>query len=119
MDKGHYYSFEGTGSKVWELIVDSHEESEIYKYFSGNYRGDKEHIQKTIVDFLAIMESEELIRRNNDDEIPAPVDMLRSDEEKEEMFTDPAFQKFTDMEDLLLLDPIHDVDESGWPSLKN
>jgi hypothetical protein len=24
-------------------------------------------------------------------------------------------QKFTDMQDLLLLDPIHEVDESGWP----
>ena len=27
-------------------------------------------------------------------------------------------QKFTDMEDMLLLDPIHDVDETGWPNLK-
>ena len=30
----------------------------------------------------------------------------------------PAMQVFTDMEDILLLDPIHDVDydASGWPS---
>ena len=25
------------------------------------------------------------------------------------------FERFTDMQDLLLLDPIHDVDETGWP----
>jgi hypothetical protein len=24
--------------------------------------------------------------------------------------------KYTDMEELLLLDPIHDVDETGWPN---
>jgi hypothetical protein len=26
------------------------------------------------------------------------------------------FEVFTDLEDLLVLDPIHDLDESGWPS---
>jgi hypothetical protein len=28
---------------------------------------------------------------------------------------DPKLEKYTDMEDLLLLDPIHDVQEVGWP----
>ena len=27
----------------------------------------------------------------------------------------PALERFTDMEDLLLLDPVHDVEEMGWP----
>lgn len=27
----------------------------------------------------------------------------------------PTLERFTDMEDLLLLDPIHDVEEMGWP----
>ena len=31
-------------------------------------------------------------------------------------FAAPVLHKYTDMEDLLLLDPIHDVDESGWPN---
>jgi hypothetical protein len=26
-----------------------------------------------------------------------------------------VLQKYTDMADLLLLDPIHEVDEQGWP----
>ncbi len=35
--------------------------------------------------------------------------------------TADAFIKYTDMQDLLLADPIHEVDESGWPvvNLKN
>jgi hypothetical protein len=28
------------------------------------------------------------------------------------------FEKYTDMESLLLADPIHEVDEQGWPKLK-
>ncbi len=27
----------------------------------------------------------------------------------------PTVQKYDDLEDLLLLDPIHEVDEAGWP----
>jgi hypothetical protein len=27
----------------------------------------------------------------------------------------PLFEKFTDMRDILLLDPVHDVDDRGWP----
>ena len=32
--------------------------------------------------------------------------------------TDIAFTKYLDMEDLLLADPIHEVDSSGWPKLR-
>lgn len=31
---------------------------------------------------------------------------------------DPAFVKYTDMSDILLADPIHDVDDEGWPKLR-
>ena len=35
-------------------------------------------------------------------------------------FQSPEIQKFTDMEDLLLIDPIHEVDEeAGWPNIKD
>ena len=27
----------------------------------------------------------------------------------------PVLHKYTDLQDLLLLDPIHDTDEAGWP----
>jgi hypothetical protein len=34
---------------------------------------------------------------------------------KESKFEKPGLQKYSDMQDLLLLDPIHEVDEMGWP----
>ena len=30
-------------------------------------------------------------------------------------FNSPTLQKFTDMQELLLVDPIHEVSEEGWP----
>lgn len=32
------------------------------------------------------------------------------------VFETPPFERYTDMQQLLLLDPIHDVDDSGWPA---
>jgi len=34
-------------------------------------------------------------------------------------FQPPTLNKYTDMRDMLLLDPIHDVGESGWPVPKS
>lgn len=31
------------------------------------------------------------------------------------LFEPPILEVFTDLQDILLLDPIHDVDEAGWP----
>jgi hypothetical protein len=33
-------------------------------------------------------------------------------------FVPPSLAKFQDMQDLLLLDPIHETDEPGWPARK-
>jgi hypothetical protein len=43
---------------------------------------------------------------------PLPADVLPA------AFVAPVLHKHTDMQDLLLLDPIHEVDETGWPSVK-
>jgi len=33
-------------------------------------------------------------------------------------FAAPVLQKYDDMQDLIMLDPIHEVDDSGWPARK-
>ena len=30
-------------------------------------------------------------------------------------FEAPSLEKYTDMQDLVLLDPVHEVDQTGWP----
>ena len=34
-------------------------------------------------------------------------------------YTSPEVETFSDMQEILLLDPVHDVDKSGWPISKN
>ena len=35
-----------------------------------------------------------------------------------QVFSPPVVEKYTDMQDLVLLDPVHEVDERGWPHAK-
>jgi hypothetical protein len=32
------------------------------------------------------------------------------------VYKPPAIERFDDLEELLVLDPIHEVDEAGWPA---
>jgi hypothetical protein len=41
--------------------------------------------------------------------VPNPAPKLRA-------YKPPAIERFDDLEELLVLDPIHEVDEAGWPA---
>lgn len=41
---------------------------------------------------------------------PDPAQELRA-------YKPPAIERFDDLEELLVLDPIHEVDEAGWPAI--
>jgi hypothetical protein len=55
--------------------------------------------------------SEELLR-----ESPAePTEAVLEQTGEALVYAKPELQVYSDMKDLLLLDPIHDVSEEGWP----
>jgi len=45
-----------------------------------------------------------------DDEVAAPA--------SDGPFVAPVLERYEDMQDFLLVDPIHEVDDSGWPNKK-
>ena len=50
---------------------------------------------------------------------PPPPDAVKSPSIPRAPFHPPVLNVFSDMQDLLLLDPIHDVDATGWPMPKS
>jgi hypothetical protein len=70
-----------------------------------------------IVPFVAMLEEANLIiatpeTASSDGAAPPP--WLA---ELSPVYAQPLLETYTEMQDLLLLDPIHDVGEAGWPSL--
>ena len=80
----------------------------------------KEEIESTILAFVAELINESLLVKATE-ELP-PDDTSEIEEllkKSAKNFTPPKVNKYSDMQDLLLLDPIHDVDEKGWPESKD
>jgi len=77
------------------------------------YRESPETVSGPTLDFLSRLIKEGLVAPADDeDDItairPRPIGA-------ENAFSAPLLEKYSDMQELLLLDPIHEVGERGWP----
>ena len=120
-DTGNYYSLNSVGKDIWSCIERNLNLSAIVGEISAKYMADEKNILEDIYKFLTDLKLEELILLNTDDknsfakaeEKPSP------DKGNEKLkYEKPGLQKYTDMKEMLLLDPIHEVDETGWPATK-
>jgi hypothetical protein len=99
---GAYYAFDAAATVLWTQL------------WQGNTLAppivDDEKVTM-LAGFLRYLVQEELMH------LASPVPELVPDDGEALVFS--GIEKFTDMEDLLVLDPIHDIDldGSGWPTV--
>jgi hypothetical protein len=118
---GNYYSLEKVGAEVWNLIALGKEISEIVASIHYRYASEKSEIDQSIKNLIDNLLKEYLVvPANGDRHIDLDTDRrVELDQSSSEAkFESPVLQKYTDMQDLLLLDPIHDTDETGWPNIR-
>jgi len=116
LDSGNYYSLESIGADIWDSIDLEASLPDIIGVISRKYEGDQNSIIDGIDLFISQLLEEELIGTQEPKE-PLTKSITNPSVKLEEKspFTAPVLIKFTDMQDLLLLDPIHEVNEQGWP----
>jgi len=116
LDSGNYYSLVDAGSFIWGLIDQGASASEVQNLVSQTYHGDASDIDQGVQDLLAQLQQESLIVPVDGAESFEQTQVLPSNNGHEKpSFNPPSLNKYSDMQELLLLDPIHDVDEAGWP----
>jgi hypothetical protein len=115
MANGKYYSIDKVGADIWGLIENGANLSQIIEIVSHLYEGSRDGIETSIKRLIAEMEEEALILAKESTDSTAYTPAPAPSRQKLQ-FEDPILHKYTDMEELLLLDPIHDVDETGWPN---
>ena len=115
LDSGNYYSLVDVGSFIWGLVERGASAGEVQDVILRTYQGDAAQVNRGVQDLLAELQQENLI---------VPVDgavtfdttqVLSGNGHEKPAFNPPQLHKYSDMQELLLLDPIHDVDEAGWP----
>ena len=101
LESGSYFSARGSAFQIWHWIVDGFSLAQMLESVRLEDRSGVEA-------YVAQLLQENLIYPN----LPAPPRPLPS---QPLTLVDIHLEKSTDLQELLTLDPIHDVDESGWP----
>lgn len=117
LETGRYYALKRESSDIFKLCLKQASTAEIIAAVSTNYTSESpDDISNSIHDFLEKLKEEGIIVETTARQDSAPSPFLEAAEKQ--AFSNPAFEVHNDMQDLLMLDPVHDVDDAGWPSLK-
>lgn len=119
LNNGNYYSLAQSGSLIWAGIQQRATMGELRDWLHQRYTGDAEVMELELERLVQALEEEDLIRRLPPHEAqPASAPPLPA--EGQTTYQTPVFERFTDMGDLLLLDPVHETEEEkGWPHAKS
>ena len=122
LDTGNYYSLNRVGADIWSLIGIGITVHHIVEDIACRYAGERQAIGPSVLQFINELREEALIITDSSqmNETKAkPVTRNCAEQITEKLvFETPLLQKYSDMQDLLLLDPIHEVDDAGWPNAK-
>lgn len=113
LDTGSYYTVDQGGARIWSLLIRGLSVAEIADHFERAKPGHVPDVRSTVAGFVEDLKTEGLIRIAADG---APNTMTDPPGVAGQTLEPPRLLKFTDMENLLLLDPVHEVDETGWPT---
>ncbi|NUQ37373.1 MAG: PqqD family protein [Caldilineales bacterium] len=114
LDSGAYYSLRDAGALIWRLIEQGAAFPQLVGELAQRYEGTEAGIAAGARNLIAELQGEGLILAG---QAAAPGAFSLPAHNGRPPFQPPALEKYTDMADLLLLDPIHEVDEGqGWPA---
>ena len=109
---GSYYSLAGSGPAVWEVLGNGASEAEIGAALRDRFDADGETIAGAVSALLGELRESGLIVS---DELPGEPAPTAGGAGEKAPFEAPRLERYTDMKDYFLLDPIHEVDTAGWP----
>jgi hypothetical protein len=115
---GNYYSLKGAGADVWDVLQSSPglSESAITAEVARRFDHASEAVVHEIAAFLEQLRREDLVAVTDNGAVPGSSGVAAGASGK--LFERPLLEKYTDMQDLVLLDPVHEVDATGWPHPK-
>ncbi len=111
LGRGLYFSLDDLGSRIWAALVSGCSSRDITEVCTSRLSAEAGQGFQDLLDQLL---AEQLL-------VPAAGDGTANGAATfldgfEDAYAPPRLSKYTDMEQLLLLDPIHEVDETGWPN---
>ena len=118
-ENGFYYSLSPSGSDILRLLEDGCPVEDLVHGLVGNSH-DISQMEVLIESFVQRLTSEGIVvDRASDHPFDTNGEHRAPLYAESAVFLPPALDRFDDVRDLLLIDPIHQVDEEyGWPKAK-
>ena len=114
MASGRYHAAMGVGSTVWEAILAGFSMEDIVSEVGKRHTDLPAEAADQIHQFIEQLVAAGLIVE--DGEVQAkPSDDQKNGPETTTPWATPSLESHDDLADLLLLDPVHEVTEAGWP----
>ena len=115
LDTGTYYNLVDVALDIWQGLEVGATVDQIADALCGVYTITMDASREAVDGFLASLLAEEILALADDAAEPTSPPFQLADRTGR-TFMPPVLTTHTNMSDLLMLDPIHDVDEQGWPS---
>ncbi|MBN8598227.1 MAG: PqqD family protein [Planctomycetes bacterium] len=110
MDSGVYFSLRGASCSAWSILSGTCSAAELAAGLRRACTGcPSAGLEHEAAEFIEALKKENLLVESSGP--GSEVEPVPS------AYAPLQFEKFTDMQDLLLADPIHEVSEAGWPVL--
>lgn len=112
LDSGTYYALNETGSAIWDRVIAGSPEENVASEIAQAYGTETAAAAAAVSSLIADLQGHGLIVPGDGGAPPAGP---ATNGTAPGSWSEPTLTAFTDMQELLLLDPIHEVDDSGWP----
>jgi len=118
VEDGTYYSLRDTAADVWALLASGAGVQKIVEALRARYDADLAEIRAGVEYLLRDLLEEGIVSPDPEATAEAGDALPEAAEATRTPFVRPALERFTDMKDLLLLDPIHEGGDTGWPIVR-
>lgn len=111
---GTYFSLQGAAPAIWNGLAAGEGAEQIVARLESLYTVNEFEARAAVRSFLAQLAGEQLIApaaSATPRAAPSPLEVAA----EPAAFAAPMLERYTDMQDIILLDPVHKVDDQGWP----
>jgi hypothetical protein len=109
---GSYYSGSGPAADLWTLFSQGASIEEAARKLASEYSTDEESVLDDINRCVGFLLERGLLKGNG---LASSAAKLALPEMVRQAWIAPRFDEYTDMWDLIKLDPIHEAGDVGWP----
>jgi hypothetical protein len=111
---GTYFSLQGSAPAIWNALSQGHNDQQIVSRLQSLYGPEAPELESAVTSFVQELLDCGLVAPGDGAAAEAAAEPVGS--EQSEAFAAPRLERYTDMQEIILLDPVHKVDSQGWPN---